>query len=245
MGIDMRQNNYDPRGGDNFYPPSNQQPPKKSSTGAIIIAISVVLCIAIVAGTAVFLTVVMKDKNKSDTDASSSDATVAAQEDNAAADNVDQADDGSSETILYNTLCKEYVTLRSSTSMESPPVTTIPKGETVEVVNTVLDSTFIHVRYNGEEGYVLSAFFTESQDPGDKYVMYCGARSYANLRSQPGSNNAYNIDTILTNEPVQCTGSYEYVDGQKYLEVVFKDQTGYVLAEVMNYDQKGSTYKGN
>ena len=228
------------------------QPPQKNGGNktALIISIAVFLCVAMIAGTVIFI--VLHQSNQNDENSSSDPLSGMLSsggdhnaDDNNADDGAADQQDGSPKRILYNTLCKEYVTLRSSTSMESSAVTTIPKGETVEIVNSVQDSTFIHVSYNGYDGYVLSAFFTDSSDPGDRYVMYCGARQYANLRSQPGSFDEYNIDKILTNEPVQCTGNYEYVDGQKYLECLFKDKIGYVLADVMNYDQKGSTYRGD
>lgn len=228
-----------------------QQPyrsPQKNSSNktAVIVSITVLLCVVMIAGTVVFILLhqnSQKDENSSSEPLSS--ILSSGGDDNNADDNNADQQDGSTKRVLYNTLCKEYVTLRSSTSMESSAVTTIPKGATVEIVNAVRDSTFIHVSYNGYDGYVLSAFFTDSPDAGDKYVMYCGESHYTNLRSQPGSNNEYNIDRILTNEPVQCTGSYEYVDGKKYLECLFKDKIGYVLADAMNYDQKGSTYKGD
>ena len=236
----------------------NYEPPRKNSTAnTIIISITVILSIALIAGTVIFIFLWQNDKlgnssasSVSDDAVTSSDANASSvigtetQEEATEAEEKAETESESSENVLYNTLCNEYVTIRSSTSMESGKVGKVPKGAKVEIVNTVINSTFVHISYKGKDGYVLSAFFTKEKTANGRYVMYCGAKQYANLRSKPGSG-ADVIDVVLTNEPVQCTGNSEYVNGQRYLEVLYKDKTGYVLAAAMNSEQKGVTYKGN
>ena len=149
------------------------------------------------------------------------------------------------QAILYNTLCREFVTLRSSASMKASEVTKIPRGASVELLEEAGSSDFIRVRYSGKTGYALAAFFTSESASNGRYVMYCVARQYANLRSQPGSDNSNNIDTIPTDSPVQCTGGYEYVGNQRYLKIIYHNRSGYVLADVFSSTMDGSTYKGD
>lgn len=150
-----------------------------------------------------------------------------------------------SQGALYNTLCKEYVTLRSSPSMKASEITKIPKNASVDLIAYVQDSDFMQVGYNGKTGYVLEAFFTTGSTSGGRYVKYCIARNHANLRSQPGSNDDNNIASIYTDSPVQCTGRSEDVNDQRYLEVIYRGQTGWVLEAVFSDTMDGHTYKGD
>lgn len=151
----------------------------------------------------------------------------------------------SSQGTLYNTLCKEYVTLRASTSMKAAEITRIPKNASVELLAYVENSDFIQVSYDGKTGYALAAFFTEESATNGRFVKYCIARHHANLRSRPGSNDENNIAQIYTDSPIQCTGKSETVDGQVYLEAIYRGQVGYVLKDVFSDTMDGSTYKGN
>lgn len=150
-----------------------------------------------------------------------------------------------SQGTLYNTLCKEYVTLRSSPSMKASEVTEIPKNASVDFIADVEDSDFIEVGYNGKTGYALEAFFTEEGSSDGRSVKYCIARDHAYLRSQPGSNNDDNIAPIYTNSPIRCTGRSETVNGQRYLEAQYRGKTGYVLEAVFSDTMDGRTYKGD
>ena len=150
-----------------------------------------------------------------------------------------------SQGVLYNTLCNEYVTLRSSASMKASEVARIPKYAAVDLIAYVQDSDFMKVGYDGKTGYVMEAFFTAENTANGRYVKYCIARQYANLRSRPGSDNDNNIGTIYTDSPVRCTGRSEYVKDQRYLEVIYRGQTGWVLDDVFSDTMDGHTYKGD
>lgn len=150
-----------------------------------------------------------------------------------------------SQGILYNTLCNEYVTLRSSASMKASEITRIPKYAAVDLIAYVQDSDFMKVGYNGKIGYVMEAFFTTESSANGRYVKYCIARQQANLRSQPGSDNNNNIASIYTDSPVRCTGRSEDVNDQRYLEVIYRGQTGWVLEAVFSDTMDGRTYKGD
>lgn len=150
-----------------------------------------------------------------------------------------------SQGVLYNTLCNEYVTLRSSPSMKASEITQIPKNASVELIAYVQDSDFMQVGYNGKTGYVLEAFFTADSSSNDRYVKYCIARDHAYLRSQPGSDDDDNMAPIYTDSPIQCTGKSESVNGQRYLEAIYRGQTGWVLEAVFSDTMDGHTYKGD
>ena len=150
-----------------------------------------------------------------------------------------------SQGTLYNTLCKEFVTLRADPSMKASEITQIPKNASVDLIAYVQNSDFIQVGYNGKTGYALEAFFTAESAPNGRAVKYCIARHHANLRSQPGSDNANNIAEIYTDSPIQCTGRSETVNGQCYLEAIYHGQIGYVLDDVFSDTMDGKTYKGN
>lgn len=146
---------------------------------------------------------------------------------------------------LYNTLSNQFVTLRSSPSMEASEIAQIPQNDSVDFIGYVQDSDFMRVSYNGTTGYVMEAFFTIESSANRRYVKYCIADSYANLRSQPGSNDDDIIAPIYTNSPVQCTGRTEEMNDQLYLEVTYHGLTGWVLDSVFSDEPEGSTYSGN
>ena len=152
-----------------------------------------------------------------------------------------------SQGTLYNTLCKQYVTLRSSPSMKDNgnEITKIPKNASVELIAYVQDSDFIEVAYNGKVGYALEAFFTSDSSPNGRSVKYCIARHHANLRSQPGSNDDNNIAEIYTDSPIQCTGRTSTVEDQVYLEAKYRGKTGWVLEAVFSNTMDGRTYRGD
>lgn len=157
----------------------------------------------------------------------------------------DTSDSSISEGKLHNTLSNQFVTLRSSPSMEASEITQIPKDASVDFIGYLQDSDFMKVSYNGTTGYVLEAFFTTEDSPNDRYVKYCVARSYANLRSQPGSDADNIITSVYTGSPVQCTGRTEDVNDQRYLEVIYHGLTGWVLEAVFSDSQEGTAYLGN
>ena len=103
----------------------------------------------------------------------------------------------------------------------------------------------MRVSYNGTTGYVMEAFFTAEDTRNDRYVKYCVDDHYANLRSQPGSDNDDIIASIYTNSPVQCTGRTEEMNDQLYLEVTYHGLTGWVLDSVFSDEPEGSAYSGN
>ena len=150
-----------------------------------------------------------------------------------------------SQGALYNTLCNEYVTLRSSPSMKASEVAKIPKYASVDLIAYVQDSDFMQVGYDGKTGYVMEAFFTAESSANGRYVKYCIARQKANLRSQPGSDDNNNIGSIYTDSPVQCTGRSESVNDQLYLQVIYRGQSGWVLDAVFSNTMDGHTYKGD
>lgn len=150
-----------------------------------------------------------------------------------------------SQGTLYNTLCKEYVTLRSAPSMKASEITEIPKNASVDFISNVEDSDFIEVGYNGKRGYALEAFFTDESSSDGRSVKYCIARDHAYLRSKAGSDDDDNIAPIYTNSPIQCTGRVETVNDQRYLEAIYQGKTGYVLEAVFSDTMDGRTYKGD
>ncbi|MBK6088299.1 protein kinase domain-containing protein [Ruminococcus difficilis] len=179
---------------------------------------------------------------------SGNDTDSASNEDNsndAGNDTSDPPPAYASQGVLYNTLCKEYVTLRSSASMKASEITRIPKYAAVDLIAYVQDSDFMKVGYNGKIGYVMEAFFTAESTANGRYVKYCIARQQANLRSKPGSDNNNNIASIYTDSPVCCTGRSEDVNDQRYLEVIYRGQTGWVLDAVFSDTMDGHTYKGD
>ena len=183
-------------------------------------------------------------------------ASAPSSSDTDSANNADNSNDAGNDTndppsayasqgVLYNTLCKEYVTLRSSASMKASEITRIPKYAAVDLIAYVQDSDFMKVGYNGKIGYVMEAFFTAESSANGRYVKYCIARQQANLRSKPGSDNNNNIASIYTDSPVRCTGRSEDVNDQRYLEVIYRGQTGWVLEAVFSDTMDGHTYKGD
>ena len=145
----------------------------------------------------------------------------------------------------YCTLCQEYVTLRSEPSHSASAMTRVPKNASVGFVSELQNSEYIKVVYNGQTGYVMKAYFTETANPGSRQLLYCRARESCSLRSKPGSDNTTKITSIMRGDAVQATGVSKSVNEQLYQEVLFKGYRGYVLAAVFNTDPNGPTYTGN
>lgn len=146
--------------------------------------------------------------------------------------------------IRYCSLCNDYVTLRESPSTSAQEITKVLKNDSVVFISNLFDSQFIKVRYNGQTGYVMSAYFTREKYPTNKKVLYCIGKIDANLRSQAGSNNENNIMKILRGDPVQYSGYSQTVNNQEYKYVTYKNTEGYVLAAAFDEDPT-KVYQGN
>lgn len=170
--------------------------------------------------------------------------TPAVQPTEAPAPQTPPADDYDMDDIYYNTLCNDFVTLRDSPSTKADEICKVYKGEPVTYLDSVYDSEFMEVEYNGEVGYVMKVFFTPSKNPGNRAVYYCRARVDANLRSNPGSNNADNIKKIPRGAPVQYLGSTIVVGNQEYARVEYKYATGYIFLDAFSTNPKAPTYTG-
>ena len=239
-----RQTTYSPQQPYGPQTGSPPPPPRKSYTGAVVVLVAAT--VLIIGGLAVFLMFYDQIFNKDGSSAAASTEVVAIVDEDG--NRIGDAGEGyTSENILYNTLGSNSTPLYVSPVIRSSTVdgTTIPKNAEVELLAYVQDSDFIKVSYNGKIGYTFTACFTREDIADGRYVKYCIARHHANLRSQPGSDDRYNFAEIYTDSPVQCTGEYEYVKNQKYLEVVYRDQTGYVLDAVFSDTMDGPTYRGN
>lgn len=148
-------------------------------------------------------------------------------------------------SCYYCTLCENFVTLREQPSKSSKEITKVVKGEAVNFISYVPDSEFMYVSYKGNKGYVMSVYFTPSKENNGRAVMYCRARQFANLRSVPGSNNKYNILRIPKDAVVQSLGKTMLENNQSYIQVTYKNTTGYVLSAVFSLDPNAPLYKGN
>lgn len=70
----------------------------------------------------------------------------------------------------WTVTCNEYISLRSSPSTAAPTLTTIPAGETVDLIQFVYGE-FAKVRWNRTTGYVLSAYLTRSPEQGSSHDL--------------------------------------------------------------------------
>lgn len=126
--------------------------------------------------------------------------------------------------------CEESITLRTSPSTAAEEICQIPLGVTVNYIEDA-GGEFYRVEYNGKTGYALAYYLEDFAyyTPLTDCMQVVNCNESITLRTE-SSTSAEEICQI----PL---GSYVYVVGsraeEKFAEVVYNGERGYVLAEYL------------
>lgn len=126
----------------------------------------------------------------------------------------------------YVSFCEEYVSLRRSPSSDSDKLMNVPLGACVEAISYG-HGDFLHVSYNGREGYILWEYLLAESDmpalPGEwMYIVNC--QNYVTLRATPFTFGT-ELDTIPLGEAVEYLGTA--ANGYAYIR--YNNREGFVM----------------
>ena len=117
------------------------------------------------------------------------------------------------------------VNLRQSPSYDAAVLATLPAGE--PLTWTGADGSWCAVTWNGLQGYVLSAYITDTQPAPAETTLYVSAASGVNLRKAPSTDSA-----ILMGIPMGAAVTATGTSGE-WRQVSYNGLQGYVMAQYL------------
>lgn len=139
---------------------------------------------------------------------------------------------------MYVVNCKENVSLRTSPAMSASVIAAIPLGAKVGFVNEA-ENGYSYVTYNGNVGYVITSYLSQSSAPVDstvKYTMYVvNCNENITLRCKP-STQAGGIMTI----PLGASVGYISDENAEFYKINYNGIVGYSLKQYLSVQPASS-----
>ncbi len=139
--------------------------------------------------------------------------------------------------------CKDWVSLRKSASTSAARVATVPLGASVEAY--YYNSEYTECKYNGQWGYILSTYLSNSNYSGSAASSNSGyvgklqvinCNEFVTLRKTASTSGAA-VTRVAKGETVDC-----YTHNSQFYRCYYNGLSGYILREYLGY---ASSYEPN